>query len=131
MFIVENMNNAANDDFRRKLKEEWSLLWKERFDDKYRAEGVAIQNYPLLLMDRGCVIFASRNAATPSFPQIVEYWAAKNCLRNLEPTAGGWGKFVRTIYARRSERRMSADPTRKHIKKQQLKKGGRGWLHRQ
>jgi hypothetical protein len=36
-------------------------LWKERFDDKVRAEGVANRDYSSLFVEKGTVIFATRN----------------------------------------------------------------------
>lgn len=71
---MESIDRAKSDEFRRKLKDDWGLLWKERFDDKMKAEGVAVQDYPLLFVDRGHVIFASRDAKTPSFSEVVEFW---------------------------------------------------------
>jgi hypothetical protein len=127
---VETIDLAEGEQFRRKLKEYWSLLWIERFDDKVRAEGVAVKDYPLLLVDRGHVICASRDAQTPSFSQILEYWASKNRVCTPNPLVGGWGKFVRTYLPRRSERRRSVQLPDRKRGRQQLKHGGRGWLHR-
>jgi hypothetical protein len=69
---VEPESRAERDAFRSRLKEQWSLLWTERFDDRVRAEGVSVRDYPLLFTSRGHVIFATRNAETPSFSQIME-----------------------------------------------------------
>jgi len=51
------------------------------------------------------------------------------------PSVGGWGKFIRTMIApQRSSRLGRIKRTRLYFEgekqKQQLKKGGRGWLHR-
>ena len=131
--MIERMSKRGErDEFFRKLKMEWSLMWMERFDDKVRAEGVAVRDYKLCLMDRGFVIFASRDARSPSFSQIVEFWASKGLVYAPNPNVGGWGKFVRNFIIRRSERRRimeSAKPSNGSRKMQQLKKGGRGWLH--
>jgi hypothetical protein len=130
---VESIDRAKSDEFRRKLKEDWGLLWKERFDDKMKAEGVAVQDYPLLFVDRGHVIFASRDAKTPSFSEVVEFWASQGCVYAPDPVTGGWGKFARTYLARRSERRRAFESNRYSNgghERQQLKKGGRGWLHK-
>lgn len=129
---MENSDRVRHDEFLRRLKEEWKLLWRERFDDRVRAEGVAVRDYPLVLVDRGFVIFASRDAKTPSFSEIVDFWASQGCIYAPDPAIGGWRKFVRTFIIGRSERRRIMEPSKPlngSCKKQQLKKGGRGWLH--
>jgi len=136
--LVENSESVTRDEFLRRLKEEWGLLWRERFDDRVRAEGVAVRDYPLVSTDRGfvtrgLVVFASRDAETPSFSEIVDFWASQGLVYAPDPAVGGWGKFVRNFIIRRSERRRileSAKPLNGSCKKQQLKKGGRGWLHK-
>jgi hypothetical protein len=118
------------DEFRRKLKDEWKLLWQERYDDKLRAEGVAVKDYPLLLMERGRVVFASRQARTPSFSDVFEYWALKGNVYSPNPDVGGWGKFVRThVGSRRETYKKVNSSLEKTERKQQLRKNGRGWLH--
>jgi len=81
--------------FLQKLNEEWKLLWRERFDDKSGAEGVAARDYPLVLVERGCVVFAVRDAKTPSFSDVVNHWAAQGKVYAPDPASGGWGKFIR------------------------------------
>ena len=130
--LVGSGDRARRDEFLRRLKEEWRLMWRERFDDRVRAEGVAVRDYPLVLMDRGCVIFASRDAKAPSFSEVVDFWASQGLVYAPDPAVGGWGKFIRNFIIRRSERRRimeSTKPSNGSCKKQQLKKGGRGWLH--
>jgi len=130
--LVGSSDRARRDEFLRRLKEEWRLMWRERFDDRVRAEGVAVRDYPLVLVDRGCVIFASRDAKAPSFSEVVDFWASQGLVYAPDPAVGGWGKFIRNFIVRRSERRRimeSAKPSNGSCKKQQLKKGGRGWLH--
>jgi len=134
LVVAVNDKRVKRHEFLLKVKEEWRLLWRERFDDRVRAEGVAVRDYPLVLMDRGCVIFASRDAKAPSFSEVVDFWASQGCIYAPDPAVGGWGKFVRNFIIRRSERRRimeSAKPSNGSCKKQQLKKGGRGWLHRE
>lgn len=128
--LVELETRTERDEFRRRLKDEWKLLWRERYDDKLRAEGVAVKDYPLLLMERGYVVFASRQTKTPSFSDVVEYWALKGNVYSPNPNVGGWGKFVRTHISSRKENydKMKKSPE-KTEKKQQLRKNGRGWLH--
>jgi hypothetical protein len=132
---MEVSDYSQREEFRRRLKEDWALMWRERYDDRVKAEGVAVQDYPLLFMDRGFVIFASRNAKTPNFSEIVDFWASQGLTYSPNPSVGGWGKFIRTELRKSiNSRAKSFDSSllKQHGKngKQQLKKGGRGWLHR-
>lgn len=128
---MESSSRAERDEFRRKLREEWGLMWRERFDDRVRAEGVVVRDYPLLFTDRGSVIFASRDAKTPGFSEIVEVWASRGAVYCPEPSVGGWGKFVRTELkdVAHSRARALGEQQEAKVVRQQLKKGGKGWLH--
>ena len=124
---------VQKDEFRRRLKDEWGSLWRERFDDRIRAEGVSVRDYPLLFVDRGVVVFASRGAKSPSYSAIVGFWTSQGLVYSPDPSVGGWGKFVRTemknlVHSR--ARMFEASRTKAESAKQQLKKGGRGWLHK-
>lgn len=120
-------------EFRRSLKEEWKSLWRERIDDKVRAEGIANRDYDMLLLDRGTIIFASRDARLPSFREIFEAWVPPSMMNVVppDPSVGGWRKFIKTEFKkvglrkRRYDRRKGTNEKRS----QQLKCGGRGWLH--
>jgi len=130
---VESSDHIQREEFRRKLKDEWTLMWSERYDDRVKAEGVAVQDYPLIFMDRGFVIFASRNVKTPSFYDIVDFWASQGLVYSPNPSIGGWGKFIRTELRKTAHSRARSfdnDMLKCKNGKQQLKKGGRGWLHR-
>ena len=123
---MEN-EQGGHDTFLQRLKEEWKLLWMERFDDKVRAEGVAARDYPLVLVERGCVVFAVRDAKVPSFSDIVDHWATQGKVYAPDPSSGGWGKFIRKHVKRATP---SADTSFKEKQtsrqRQQSKKGGRG-----
>ena len=127
------MENAEWVEFRGRLKEEWKSLWRERIDDKFRGEGIAIRDYDMLFMDRGTVIFASRDARLPSFHEILEMWAPEDMpwAVSPHPSVGGWGKFIRTELKKgpRSRARAHKRQSKRKSGKQQLKKGGKGWLH--
>jgi hypothetical protein len=130
---MEFGSRVERDAFRSRLKEEWKLLWTERFDDRVRAEGVSVRDYPLLFTGRGYVIFASRDAKAPSFSQIMETYASQGLVYSPDPDAGGWGNFVRTELGTVAHSRARAFVNRQpQCKKdgQHLKKGGRGWLHK-
>jgi hypothetical protein len=130
---VEARSREERDEFRGKLKEEWVRMWKERFDDKVKAEGVVLKDYPMLFVDRGVVIFASRDAKTPSFSEIVSYWGSQGMIYSPNPVEGGWGKFIRTMMKDPRNSRARAHPELREermVVQHQLKKGGRGWLHK-
>ena len=115
------------------LKVEWKRLWQERFDDKVRAEGIAAGEYSKLFVDKGTIIHATRNYKALSFREILEQHQIENAERFVPPSpqVGGWAKFVKTsITVQKSPRRKRALSYEAPVKeRQQLKKGGRGWLH--
>lgn len=123
--------------FVEELKTQWKTLWQERIDDKVRAEGISDKDYSKLFVERGTVIMATRKFKAPDFYEILEKHISSNSneINNVlspNPTVGGWGKFVRNVLNKQqslTRRRQSAltEPVRKA--NQQLKKGGRGWLH--
>jgi len=119
------------------LKKEWRSLWRERIDDKVRAEGIADKDYGMLFVERGTVIFATRKFKMLSFREILQLHGVIDVDRAVgpHPSVGGWGKFIRTVIApQRSSRLGRIKRARRYFEgekqKQQLKKGGRGWLHR-
>lgn len=128
------MDDAEWEKFRGRLKEEWQSLWRERIDDKLRAEGIANRDYDMLFLDRGTVIFASRDAEIPSFREVLEVWAPPNIPYAVppDPRVGGWRKFIRTELRQTVESRKRRFDYRERAnkrKKQHLRKGGCGWLH--
>jgi hypothetical protein len=119
------------------LKKQWKTLWRERIDDKVRAEGISDKDYSQLFVERGTVIMATRKFKAPEFYEIlqqhlsVESSNINNVLPPI-PTVGGWGKFIRNVLNKqnpltRRRRSILIEPVKKA--NQQLKKGGRGWLH--
>ena len=130
---MEAKDREERDEFRRRLKDEWAAMWMERFDDRVRAEGIAVREYPLLLTDKGMVLFASRNAKTPAFSDLVAHWASQGMVYSPNAIEGGWGKFIRTALQTSAHSRAQAygcDKSRVSSVRGQLKKGGRGWLHK-
>jgi len=109
------------------LKKEWRVLWRDRIDDKVRAEGLASQDYPGLYVERGLVIVATRDYKPLDFLEILRR-------HNLVPpgsSVGGWGRFIRDFVSKqkRFTRREPVSLKPGCGEKQQRKKGGRGWLH--
>jgi hypothetical protein len=119
------------------LKAQWKLLWSERFDDRVRAEGVSVNDYAILDIEKGTIIHATKDFKILSLKQILEKYQVENPERHVQPDihVGGWNKFIKTEItngkARKVKRANSyvAEKTSKKAAKQQPKKGGRGWLH--
>ena len=120
--------------FIEELKKQWKTLWRDRIDDKVRAEGISGKDYSKLFVERGTVRMATRKFKAPDFNEILQQHlsADSNDINNVlppNPTVGGWGKFVRNVLSKQkplARRSASTEPIKKA--NQQLKKGGRGWL---
>ena len=115
------------------LKTVWKKLWQERVDDKIRAEGIATADYSTLFVEKGTIIHATRDYKSLNFKEILEQHQIANADRFIPPSpqVGGWTKFIRTSITNqrlRKKRRIELYCAEKK-KRQQLKKGGRGWLH--
>jgi len=128
------MQALAHKETVEELKLQWRKLWWDRIDDKLRAEGIANTDYSMLFVEKGTVIFATRNFKMLSFREILQLHGIIDVDRLVppSPSVGGWGKFIRTVIAnqkpkRRIRRAQQYSDGQKQ--KQQLKKGGRGWLH--
>lgn len=115
------------------LKVQWKLLWSERFDDKVRAEGVSVNDYLALQVERGLIIHATKDFKALSFKEVVERHLVDDPERFVGPEAhvGGWKKFIKTEITGRSVKkgRRAASYVPVKPKGGQAKKGGRGWLH--
>jgi len=116
------------------LRIQWKKLWRDRIDDKVKAEGIACQDYSSLFVDRGTVIIATRDFKPVDFVEILEHHQPSEVPNAIppHPAAGGWGKFVRNVLSKqkRFTRRERLAPLKKdRPENQQKKKGGRGWLH--
>ncbi len=123
---------VERDNFLTDVRSEWCSMWKDRFDDKTRAESVAINKYPLIMVDHGQIVSATRDAKTPTYREIVDYWTAKGKAYSPPPTLGGWRKFAREKLRKAREQEMTDRKNRKRAggSQQPSKKGGRGWLHK-
>lgn len=114
---------------------EWKTLWRNRIDDKVRAEGIANRDYQLLFVERGTVIVATRDFKPLDLKEILHLHNVENFERIVppHPSVGGWGKFIRTELkkSKRFRRRSDSPPTPQRNRKKSLqqKKSGRGWLH--
>jgi hypothetical protein len=117
------------------VKAEWKRLWSFRVDDKARAEGMADRFFPLLFVERGTVIAATRDFKPLYLKEILSAHSFENVDRLFgpHPSVGGWAKFARTVLNRHTRaRNLQYSASRSsRVKDLQLKKGGRGWLHKQ
>ena len=119
------------------LKVQWKLLWSERFDDRVRAEGVSVNDYAILDVERGTIIHATKDFKILNLKQILEKHKVENPERYVEPDVhvGGWSKFIKTEIngkAKKGSRAAAYMADKCPVKKspsQHSKSGGRGWLH--
>jgi hypothetical protein len=115
------------------LKIEWKKLWRERVDDKVRAEGIAVNDYSSLFIDKGTIIHATRDFKALNFKEILEQHEISNTERHIppDPQVGGWTKFVKNNVTNQQSKRKKLSELyyEEKKKKQQLMKNGRGWLH--
>ena len=128
------METTDKKQFLDEFKSQWKSMWRDRLDDKVRAEGIADKDYSLLSVDRGTVIIATRKFRLLDFRELLrnhELAQAGEMVVPLNPSVGGWGKFVRTALVAQDlkRQRRQAPPKLDRNVDQQLKKGGRGWLH--
>jgi hypothetical protein len=117
------------------LKEQWRTLWQERIDDKVKAEGISNKDYSGLFVEKGMIIFATRNFRMPTFREILQLHKLVDVDRFISPSpsVGGWGKFIRTVIVGQkpsNRAREAREQLENEKQRQQLKKGGRGWLHK-
>lgn len=128
-----NSGHKAREQIFGEVKKEWRLLWRDRIDDKVRAEGIANREYSLLFVEPATVIVATRDFKPLDLKEILHLHEIQNCEQIVppHPSVGGWGKFSRDVISKQRRARRWNDPTprRSHEKNLQLKKDGKGWLH--
>jgi hypothetical protein len=116
------------------LKIQWKQLWRERLDDKVRAEGIAVTDYSKLYVEQGTIIHATRDYKPLNFKEILERNKVENSEDYIQPSShvGGWTKFIKTQINNQKLRRNTRATAYFEDKKiiLQPKKGGRGWLHK-
>ena len=116
------------------IKKEWKQLWLTRISDKIRAEGVANKAFPLCFVEQGTVIVATRDFKPPHLKEILKMNQIQNAERiaGPPPTVGGWHKFARTYFKNQKRNRqfILTEQQKDRVASLQLKKGGRGWIHR-
>ena len=127
------MENMIEETLVIEVKSQWKRLWRERIDDHVRAEGIASMDFDKLFVERGTVVLATRSFKLVTLREILEQHKVEDAERHVPPSkhVGGWGRFARTRLPRHesARRRRGFAVSEDMGKKQQLKKGGRGWLH--
>jgi len=127
------VENTEKKQFIDEFKKQWKGMWRNRVDDKVRAEGIADKDYSLLFVDRGTVIIATRKFKLLDFYELLQQnkLSASSEIIPLHPSVGGWGKFIKTSLNPHTLTRRGRQVPQKPEKPpgQQLKKGGKGWLH--
>ena len=87
------------------LRAQWRTMWRERIDDKVRAEGIANQNFPALFVEQGAVIVASRECRPPDFEEILDRYRLEGMTNQEDPphpSSGGYGKFIKDVIVKQT-----------------------------
>jgi hypothetical protein len=115
------------------LKTQWKLLWSERFDDRVRAEGVSVNDYAILEIEKGTIIHATKDFKILTLRQILEKYLVDNSERYVQPDVyvGGWSKFMKTEINAKPKKgsRAAAYMADKCAPKKSQQSKKRGWLH--
>jgi hypothetical protein len=131
--VVTRSNEETSNIDVEKVKAEWKLLWHGRIEDKVRAEGMADQSFPLLSVERGTVIVATRDFKALNLKDILRSYNVENVERVVgpHPLEGGWTKFAKTVLNKQTRAQKLRSEVKPEVrsKNTQLKKSGRGWLH--
>ncbi len=114
------------------IQVQWHNLWRDKLDDRFRAEAIASDNYSRLFIEKGTVVHATRQFRALSFKDILDQNQIKNAQRSalINPQTGGWTKFIKTSIRKNRPERHALSYVEPEREKQQLKKAGRGWLHK-
>ncbi len=112
---------------RGEVKAQWVELWMTKYEDEIRAEGLSLKDFEKLFVDRGEVIFATRDFKPLSFREILEmHLGSEDAAKvDLDPRVGGWGKFARQHFPPKPRRRER--PKVRVDLSQQQRRGGLGW----
>ncbi len=113
------------------LRFEWKKLWNDRLNDKIRAEGIAVDDYSSLFIDKGTIIHATRDFKVLNFKEILKQYEVKDIEKYIspDPHIGGWNKFIKDNIKKKSKGKTPADFLGKGQNKNRQKKNVRGWLH--
>jgi len=87
------MNGREWREFIVELKQRWGVLWRDRIDDRVRAEGIAGEDYDLLFVDRGTVIVATKDYK-PSLRILGRFWSDT---QRISSRVGLWLRILRWV----------------------------------
>ncbi len=115
------------------VKAQWKMLWRERIDDKVRAEGIANRDYSKLFVERGLVIAATKDFRPLDFVEILRMHIPSDVSDRvipLNPSVGGWRKFIRDHVREPKQFTKRGRPIPRELKhKRKLDHARSGWLH--
>lgn len=117
------------------IRAQWKTLWRERIDDKIKAEGIASRDYSMLFVEQGLVVTATRDFKPPEFLEILERHMSPETISTVvppHPFVGGWRKFIKNSISKPKQftKRGRSIPSKPRGKdQQQPKSSGKGWLH--
>ena len=119
-------------ELRRVLKEDWAELWKTKHDDEVKAEGISVNDFEMLFVDRGEIIHATRDYKPLSFREILEKHVGQEDASkiDIDPKVGGWRKFANKNFPPRRQTNKRERPKQKVDLKQYQRKDGKGWLNK-
>jgi len=124
---------AAQKQLIEELKAQWKLLWTERFDDRVRAEGVSVNDYAILDVEKGTIIHATKDFKILNLNQILEKYKVENPERYVQPDVkvGGWNKFIKTEITGKTAKnsRTTINTAERGPPKKNQPSKKRGWLH--
>ena len=66
--------------FLQNLRKKWNLLWSKQVGGNIQSDRVALQTYPLILLEHNGVVCASTESKVQSFSDILDYWATLSLL---------------------------------------------------
>lgn len=125
--MVESLEKAK--ETRHWLKLEWKDLWINKYEDDVKGEGVSLKDYTLIEVDRGEIIYATRDYKRRSFRDILEKYLDKEEVErvDIDPQTGGWKKFAKENFPGKKEKIKREKPVIKNDLSQQQRKHGFGW----
>jgi len=66
--------------FLQNLRKKWNLLWSKQVGGNIQSDRVALQTYPLILLEHNGVVCAATESKVQSFSDILDYWATLSLL---------------------------------------------------
>ena len=119
-------------ELRQMLKTDWANLWKTKHEDEIKAEGISVEDFEMLFVDRGEIIHATRDFKPLSFREILEkHVGSEDASRvDIDPNVGGWRKFAKQNFPARRRQSKRERPKVKVDLSQHQRKAGKGWLNK-